>query len=263
MLLQSIANHYTEITGVRHLKHMKNRLYKIVNVSLLSLLAICHAEAANKAPECVVLLHGLGRTEKSLLKLERYLKSSGFCIVNIGYPSRKKTIQELAVNTIPSAIEQCSTFNASKIHFVTHSMGGILVRYYLEHNKVPELGRVVMLSPPNNGSEVVDKLGNTLIFKWLYGPAGGQLGTSPDSLPKNLGVPHYEVGIITGDRTINPILSLLIPGKDDGKVSIESAKLQNMKDFLVVHKTHPFIMNSKKVLQQVTAFLKNGIFDRD
>jgi hypothetical protein len=126
-----------------------------------------------------------------------------------------------------------------------------------------ELGRVVMLSPPNSGSEVVDKLGDTRIFKWLNGPAGGQLGTGPDSLPKSLGPPKYEVGIITGDRTINPILSLLIPGSDDGKVSVESAKLQGMKDFLIVHEAHPLIMNDEKVLQQVTAFIKDGVFNRD
>ncbi len=142
-------------------------------------------------------------------------------------------------------------------------MGAILVRYYVEHHEVPHLGRVVMLSPPNNGSEVVDKFKDSPIFRWINGPAGQQLGTGADSLPKTLGAPNYEVGIITGDKTINPILSLLIPGKDDGKVSVESAKLRGMKDFLVVHKTHPFIMNDKKVLEQVTAFLKNGAFNRD
>jgi triacylglycerol lipase len=242
---------------------MKNSLHKIVNVSLLILLTFCYAEAESKAPECVVLLHGLARTEKSLLKLERHLENKGFCVVNIGYPSRKKTIQELSVDVIPTAIEQCSTLAESKIHFVTHSMGGILVRYYLEHNKVPNLGRVVMLSPPNSGSEVVDKLRDIRIFRWINGPAGEQLGTEPGSLPKTLPAPNCEVGIITGDKTINPILSLLIPGNDDGKVSVESAKLRGMKGFLVVHKSHPFIMNDEKVLEQVTAFIKNGVFNQN
>jgi pimeloyl-ACP methyl ester carboxylesterase len=242
---------------------MKNRLYIILSVSLLFLLVFCHVGAANKDPECVVLLHGLARTKKSLLKLERYLKNDGFCVVNIGYPSREKTVQELSVDVIPTAIKQCRSLNASKIHFVTHSMGGILARYYLEHNEVPELGRVVMLSPPNKGSEVVDRLGDTRIFKWINGPAGEQLGTGSGSFPKTLGAPNYEVGIITGDKTINPIFSLLIPGKDDGKVSVENAKLRGMKDFLVVRKTHPFIMNDEKVLQQVTAFIENGVFSRD
>jgi len=242
---------------------MNNSFSKIVSVLLLFLLTLCCVEAASEAPECVVLLHGLARTEKSLLKLERHLEKKGFCVVNVGYPSREKTIQELSVDVIPTAIKQCPTNNESKIHFVTHSMGGILVRYYLEHNEVPKLGRVVMLSPPNSGSEVVDKLRGTRIFKWINGPAAEQLGTGLDSLPKTLDAPNYEVGIITGDKTINPILSLLIPGKDDGKVSVESAKLQGMKDFLIVHKTHPFIMNDEEVLEQVTAFIKNGVFNRD
>lgn len=213
--------------------------------------------------ECVVLLHGLSRTERSLIKLEKYLKNHGYFVVNTGYPSRRKSIQELSVTTIPSAIKLCASHNARKIHFVTHSMGGILVRYYLEHNEMPRLGRVVMLSPPNKGSEIVDKLGDTRIFKWINGPAGGQLGTDENSLPRSFGVPNYEVGIITGDKTINPVLSLLIPGKDDGKVSIENAKLTGMKDFLIVHKTHPFIMNDDKVLQQVEAFIENGVFMRN
>ena len=211
----------------------------------------------------MVLLHGLARTEKSLLKLERHLEKDGFSVVNIGYPSREKTIENLSVDVIPAAIEQCKSYDARKIHFVTHSMGGILVRYYLEHHEVPEIGRVVMLSPPNSGSEVVDKLGDTCIFRWINGPAGGQLGTGADSMPKSLGAPKYEVGIITGDRTINPILSLLIPGSDDGKVSVASAKLHGMKDFLVVHEAHPFIMNDEKVLQQATAFIRNGVFDQE
>ena len=242
---------------------MKICLYKIVNVSLLLLLFYCDAEAADKGPECVVLLHGLARTEQSLLKLEHHLEKHGYCVVNMGYPSREKTVQDLSVEAITTAKARCLAADATKIHFVTHSMGGILVRYYLEHNEVPELGRVVMLSPPNRGSEVVDKLKGTPVFKWINGPAGQQLGTDAESLPKTLGPPNYEVGIITGDKSINPILSLLIPGKDDGKVSVENAKLCGMKDFLVVHKTHPFIMNDEKVLRQVINFIKKGVFDRE
>ncbi|MCP4117728.1 MAG: alpha/beta hydrolase [Desulfobacteraceae bacterium] len=243
---------------------MRIHPYKIMILFLLFLPALCHGAAiAAEPPECVVLLHGLTRTEKSLSTLEGHLKNNGYCVVNLGYPSRKKPIQELSVMAIPAAIEQCRAHDAGRIHFVTHSMGGILVRYYLEHNDVPDLGRIVMLSPPNKGSEAVDKLKDTAVFKWLNGPAGDQLGSGPDSLPKSLGPAGFEVGIITGDRTVNPILSLLIPGKDDGKVSIESARLQGMKDFLVVHRTHPFIMNDETVLKQVTYFLKNGVFHRD
>jgi triacylglycerol lipase len=242
---------------------MKNSFQIILNVSILFLLIHCQVEAGSTAPECVVLLHGLARTEKSLLKLEHCLEDKGFCVVNIGYPSREKTIQKLSIDVIPPAIEDCRKLNASRIHFVTHSMGGILVRYYLENNKVQELGRVVMLSPPNRGSEVIDKLRDTRILKWINAPAVEQLGTGPNSLPKTLGAPNYEVGIITGDRSINPILSILIPGSDDGKVSVESARLRGIKDFLIVHSTHSFIMNDEDVIHQVLAFIKNGVFERE
>ncbi len=211
----------------------------------------------------MVLLHGVARTERSFQKLEGHLEKNGYYVVNRSYPSREKTIQELSFEAISIAKASCLAAGASKIHFVPHSMGGILVRYYLEYNDVPQLGRVVMLSPPNQGSEVVDELKEMPIYKWINGPASQQLGTDADSLPKALGTPNYELGIITGDRSIDPILSLIIPGEDDGKVSIENAKLAGMKDFLVVHKTHPLIMNDEKVLRQVTIFLKKGIFGRE
>lgn len=236
---------------------------RLLIATILLVLPLLPAQAENETRECVVLLHGLARTEKSLAKLEKHLEAGGFAVENVGYPSREKTIQELSLDVIPEAIGMCLAQDASKVHFVTHSMGGILVRYYLEHTEVPKLGRVVMLSPPNSGSEVVDKLKDSRIFQWINGPAGAQLGTDEASVPRSLGVPSYEVGIITGDQSINPILSLLIPGTDDGKVSVENAKLQGMKDFLIVHKTHPFIMNDEGVLRQVTTFLRKGMFDRD
>jgi hypothetical protein len=245
------------------LKSMNKYLCKSFTIALIFFLICIHTGVASEKPECVILLHGLARTENSLLKLEQNLKKHGFHVVNIGYPSREKNIQALSIETISQAIIECDKVNASKIHFVTHSMGAILVRYYLDVNKMRNLGRVVMLSPPNQGSEAVDKLKDFELFKLINGPAGRQLGTDKDSLPNKLGPPYYEVGIITGDKTINPILSLLIPGEDDGKVSVERAKLSGMKDFLVVHKAHPFIMNDKNIIDQAIYFIKNGIFKKN
>ncbi|MGD9158197.1 MAG: alpha/beta hydrolase [Desulfobacteraceae bacterium] len=241
---------------------MKKLIYKTLSFTLFLLLACTHNGIADEETECIILLHGLVRTERSMLKLERYLKNHGFHVINIGYPSREKDIQTLSVETINKAIKECEKVNPIKIHFVTHSMGGILVRYYLETNKINNLGRIVMLSPPNQGSEAVDKFKELSLFKWLNGPAGSQLGTDKDSLPNKLGPPDYEVGIITGDRTTNPILSMIIPGKDDGKVSVEKAKLAGMKDFLVVHKSHPFIIKDEDIMNQVIYFIENGVFQR-
>jgi triacylglycerol lipase len=242
---------------------MNKYLCKSLSIVLILLLICIHTGIAGEEPECVILLHGLARTENSMLKLERHLEKHGFHIVNIGYPSRKKNIQTLSIETISQAIIECTKGNATKIHFVTHSMGGILVRYYLEVNKLHNLGRVVMLSPPNQGSEAVDKLKDLELFKWINGPAGQQLGTDKESLPNRIGPPDYEVGIITGDKTINPILSLLIPGEDDGKVSVERAKLLGMKDFLVVHKAHPFIMTDENIINQVIYFIEHGMFEKN
>ncbi len=119
-----------------------------------------------------------------------------------------------------------------------------------------------MLSPPNRGSAAVDFLRSWKIYQWLNGPAGQQLSTDPDSVPNQLGPVDYPVGIITGDRYafFDGWLSRILPGKDDGKVSVERAKLEGMSDFLVVHESHPFIMDSVYVQDETVHFLKNGTF---
>lgn len=212
--------------------------------------------------ECVVLLHGLARTSRSMKKLEAALIESGYQVLNVDYPSRKHKVEKLSAEVIPKAINECRNKTINKIHFVTHSMGGILVRHYLSSHKIKELGRVVMLSPPNQGSEVADKLKNFPGFATLNGPAGQQLGTSEPSIPRQLGPADFDTGIITGNRTINLFLSLLIPGDDDGKVAVERAKLEGMQDFLVMPYSHPFIMKRKAVIQQVLAYLRDGKFNR-
>lgn len=241
---------------------MKCGLYGMIILMLMVAPDICMADQnTNKSCDCVILLHGLARTKTSLSTLETHLKKDGFKVINQAYPSRKDIIEKLSDKAIPDALEECRKFNPGKIHFATHSMGGILVRYYLDHHTIPNLGRVVMISPPNNGSEVVDKLRKWKLYQWLNGPAGNQLGTGNDSILRRIGRPYYETGIITGDRTINPFLSLIIPGKDDGKVSVQSAKLNGMQDFLIMHNSHTFIMNDKNVCRQVSFFLKTGKFN--
>ena len=218
-----------------------------------------HSGAKN---ECIILLHGLARSSSSLEKMEDVLKKTGYSVVNVDYPSRHYAIETLSRQYVSQAVKQCHSAGANKIHFVTHSMGGILVRYYLAHNQLSALGRVVMLSPPNKGSEIVDKLGDFPGFYAFNGPAGQQLGTTEESLPNRLKPIDCPVGIITGNRSINLILSLLIPGDDDGKVSIENAKLAGMTDFLVVPHTHPLIMRSDHVIRQTIHFLQHAIFQK-
>jgi hypothetical protein len=192
-------------------------------------------------------------------KLTKYLSDQGYQVVNINYPSRKYQVSELAKIVRKETVSK--TIAANKIHFVTHSMGGIIVRFIQKNDPLPNLGRVVMLSPPNHGSEVVDFLSNLWFFESINGPAGKQLGTGKNGICRTLGRVNFELGVITGDSSINWINSLIIPGDDDGKVSIESARVEGMADFLIVHVPHPFIMNDKTVMTECVHFLRNGHFN--
>jgi triacylglycerol lipase len=213
------------------------------------------------AQEEVVLLHGLCRTSRSMVKMEGALTAAGYKVRNVDYPSRTASVQKLADDVIGKAVANCQQDGATKINFVTHSLGGILVRSYLTRHSIPSLGRVVMLAPPNQGSEIVDKLGWFFLFKSINGPAGNELGTDKNSTPNKFGPINFPVGIIAGDRSINWINSLLIPGRDDGKVSVERTKLAGMAGHLVVHATHPFIMKNHEVIRQTIQFLRAGNFD--
>lgn len=220
-------------------------------------------QAVQTRPDYVVLLHGLGRTSYSMKYLEYSLAAAGFQVLNLDYPSTKYPIEQL-VNYLEEKITQSglNRRDGSKVHFVTHSLGGILVRGYLKQQQLPRLGRVVMLSPPNQGSELADQLRNNRFYQWATGPAGQQLGTESSSFPNQLGPVEFELGVITGNNTLNPLYSSWIPGEDDGKVSVARAKVAGMLDFLVVPHSHTWIMNSREVIAQVIYFLDTGSFFR-
>ena len=211
--------------------------------------------------EYVVLLHGLARTRRSMRTLETALLNAGFGVANQSYASTSYPIEQLARRAISSALALCP--DNTRIHFVTHSMGGILVRQYLKSHTLPNLGRVVMLGPPNQGSEIVDVLGRMPGFALINGPAGLQLSTDKNSVPAELGQIDFECGVIAGTRTINLLLSRLIPGQNDGKVSVENTKVAGMKDHIVLPVAHPFMMANSAVIRQVVEFLKHGQFNHE
>jgi len=238
------------------------KIHAIYKNSVLLLVCLLSISLKIYANECVILLHGLARSDSSFTKLASTLNNHGYTAINYNYPSTEHKINRLAEDAITDALSQCPKQDKVKnqIHFVTHSMGGILVRQYLSANTIENLGRVVMLGPPNKGSQVVDKLKDVPGFKLINGPAGMQLGTGEMSVPNKLGAANFELGVVAGTRSINLILSTMLPGKDDGKVTVENTKLAGMNDHIALPVTHPFMMKNNQVISQVLYFLNNGYF---
>jgi len=192
--------------------------------------------------------------------MERALSAAGFQVLNVDYPSRSASTEQLSEDVVGQAVDECQHAGAKTIHFVAHSFGGILVRSYLARHRLTNVGHLVMLGPPNQGSEVVDKLGKLKLFRRVTGPAGAELGTGTTSIPSKLGPPNCSVGVIAGSRSLNWINSLMIPGRDDGKVSIERTKVAGMADHFVVRATHPFLMRNQTAIRQTISFLRAGRF---
>lgn len=208
----------------------------------------------------VLLLHGLARSAGSMAPLAAYLDANGFEVHNLDYESTEHPPEELVV-MLRAEVQRCCARGATPLHFVTHSLGGIVVRAYLAGSKPERLGRVVQIAPPNSGSEIVDAIGDNALFEALLGETATRLGTDAGSFPNSIGAPDYELGVIAGSSSINPIGSALLSGPNDGTVTIDSARLDGAADFLVVDANHTFIMQDEAVMAQVAHFLRVGRFE--
>jgi len=234
------------------------RLPALLGLLLLSGPALAQAELKS---DSVVLLHGLGRGPWAMKLLEGRLADAGYQVHNFAYPRRADAIEKI-VSEVHRKFIDCCSHGTGEIHFVTHSLGGLVLRAYLAEHRPRNIGRAVMLAPPNGGSEIVDRLRDSGLFRTILGPIAPQLGTGPNDLPARLPVPDCDVGIIAGNRWINPVGAMVLPPPHDGTVSVDRTHLDGMKDHLVVPHTHTFIMNSNQVTRQVIHFLRYGKFEQ-
>jgi pimeloyl-ACP methyl ester carboxylesterase len=216
--------------------------------------------SANATQDGVVLLHGISRTARSFRKMQTALEGRGFVTLNQDYASRRKALEALAEDIHP-AIQRFADGIDGSVHFVGHSMGGLLARVYIARYQPKRLGRVVMLGTPNSGSEIADRLKNFGVYRAFFGPAGQQLGTQRDAAIEALFAPvDYPVGIIAGDRSIYPITSAFLPKPHDGRVSVENTRLDGMADHIVIRTSHPWLVRHSVAIAQTIAFLKAGKF---
>lgn len=210
----------------------------------------------------VILLHGMYRTNVAMRPVDRFLKSLGYSTSNISYPSTEYDIETLVKDYLIPEIDKYKEQQNITLHFATHSMGGILVRYYLKHNSLPNLGNVVMIAPPNKGTPLAELFEDSDWINTKSGPSKMQLGASKDSWVNQLGAANFDVGIIAGNENNNILTDMILPGEDDGVVSVESTKLAKMKDFITIPAKHYRLRSNITVLQQVAHFLKYGNFYR-
>ncbi len=236
---------------------------RIVGAALLAALLASPSGAGGRRTESpegtVVLLHGLGRSENNMRILQWRLEYMGHRVCNVGYDTRVATIEE-ATDEVFAAIEGCGV-GRGPVHFVTHSLGGLVLRAFLPRHPLERPGRAVMLAPPNQGSEIADELRDLGWIEPIMGPLASQLGTREDDLPKRLPTPSIPFGVIAGDDWINPAGPLWLPAPHDGTVSVASTRLDGMSDHIVLPYTHTFIVAAGAVAEQVDRFLRRGRFD--
>lgn len=236
---------------------MRDRFF-LAGLLALVLLAGCNTLPQPGEGEAVLLIHGLGRTERSMMILAQRLEWAGYEVETVGYPSRRASVEEHA-EILRQAVDRCCSASP-RVHFVGHSLGGIVIRHYLSDTPPDSLGRVVLLAPPSQGSELADWLEDLELAREALGPAGSQLGTDSTDLPAKLAPPSYEMGIITGNRSLNPIGSLVIPGPDDGMVGVRQTHVEGVP-IVVLPRSHTFIMHSRFTADGVMRFLRTGSFE--
>ena len=199
-----------------------------------------------------------------MLPLASYFEKRGYDTLNILYPSRERNLEDLR-DFVDAQISQGGGLDKNTtLHFVTHSMGGLICRYYIAKKRPKNLGRVVMLSPPNTGSEFADFFSEAQIFapmfKAVFGPASAQLKTDYQHIEHDI---DYPLGIIAGSASVNPLSPWFLQGENDGIVTVERTKIEGMSDHIVLPVTHSFMMFNPSVMEQAYSFIEDGKFKKD
>jgi len=251
-----------------------NYFYKAIGIVVLSLaLVSCAVNSTQRdsplfiahaleGKECVVLIHGLWRSGFAMRSIANDLEDHGYQTVSVDYPSTQEEIPELVQGYLLKSYEECAQTGAKKIHLVSHSMGGILIRQFLQSRTLPLGSRVVMLSPPNQGSELSEKFGDSWWYQWAVGPAGVSLSTKQQGIISKLKVIDEPVGIIAAYRDWSLWPQAWLPQPNDGTVSVESMKLAEMDDFILVNSGHALMRFNDEVQNQIRQFLALGEFAR-
>lgn len=215
--------------------------------------SVCHKG------ETVILLHGLLNRPMMMKPLEAALVRQGYTVVNYGYNSRGKTVEDHArdldrlARTLPES---------DRMHLVGFSLGGLIARYYLTHYEATSPGRLVMIAPPNHGSERAERLYRRRWFRWIWGTAAArQLRSTNTGFFESCGIPPREFGIIAGVKGDGKGYSSVLPGDDDGTVSVDSAWLPGAADFVRVRGRHTLLLFSPETIRQTLRFLDRGRFD--
>jgi len=210
--------------------------------------------------ECVVLLHGVGMGAWVMSPLASALEEAGYRTLNLSYPSRQLPIEQIAGEWLPVKLREGGVEAAPRVHFVAHSMGSLVTRLYLRDHRPANLGRVVMLGPPNHGSAAADRSSRNAFLRALMGVNLPRLGTGEAAIARQLGPADFELGIIAGKSALNPLFGKDLGTEHDGAVTVESARLEGMRDFIVLPHSHTVMLWRSAVHAQVLAFLRDGRF---
>lgn len=244
---------------------MKRRVAYIMMLGALLLSALPalaeerDGESAQREKEQVILLHGYGRSARAMRAMEQRFVERGYDVHIIEYSSIMRSMDEIQ-REVTREIDEVIREHPQRTHFVGHSLGGLLARAYLKDKKLDRLGRVVTLGSPNRGTPAVNQLSRKWWF-WMVGSAARSLSSSGSDFLSKLPEPHYPLGVIAGRARHPFVRGTSFSGAHDGLVSIESTKVEGMKDFCVIPVNHTALRYKQSVFMQALHFLKRGHFD--